>query len=81
MFNPTHVLISRSRETPVQLSAGPRGYWLYTEKEWLEGRDPAFELRPKLGFYCLGTPVVGFRLEPMPTTVEAQQPQTATIQQ
>lgn len=77
MFTPTHVLISRTRETPVQLAASPQGYWLYTEQEWQAGRTPAFELRPKLGLYCLGTQVVGFRLEPLAATADAKQPQAA----
>ncbi|MBD1918833.1 MULTISPECIES: hypothetical protein [Cyanophyceae] len=64
-FTPTHVLISRTKETPVQLVAGPQGYWLYTEAEAQKGTTPAFEVRPKLGFYCRGHQVVGFSLQPL----------------
>ena len=64
-FTPTHVLISRTKETPVQLVAGPKGYWLYTEAEAQKGTTPAFEVRPKLGFYCRGQQVVGFSLQPL----------------
>ncbi len=65
MFSPTHVLISRTKETPVQLVASPKGYHLYTEQEWQTAQLPAFELRSKLGFFCRGIQVVGFRLEPL----------------
>jgi hypothetical protein len=75
-FTPTHVLISRTKETPVQLVAGPKGYGLYTETEFNQGTKPAFEVRPKLGFYCLGQQVVGFHLRPLNATVAAQ-PQVA----
>lgn len=64
-FTPTHVLISRTKETPVQLVAGPKGYWLYTEAEAQKGATPAFEVRPKLGIYCRGQQVVGFHLQPI----------------
>lgn len=64
-FTPTHVLVSRTKETPVQLVAGQKGYWLYTESEAQKRRQPAFELRPKLGLYCYGQPVVGFHLQPL----------------
>lgn len=71
-FNPTHVLISRNKETPVQLVAGPKGYWLYTEAEAQKGTTPAFEVRPKLGFYCRGQQVVGFQLQPLTARTAAQ---------
>ncbi|HSM81775.1 MAG TPA: hypothetical protein VLS96_08815 [Nodosilinea sp.] len=77
-FTPTHVLISRTKETPVQLVAGAQGYWLYTEAEAQKDHPPAFELRPKLGFYCRGQQVVGFRLQPLEAAIAAQ-PQTATV--
>jgi hypothetical protein len=79
-FNPTHLLISRTKETPVQLVAGPKGCWLYTEAEWQRGTTPAFELRPKLGFYCRGQQVVGFRLQPG-TGAAVAQPQAAQVAQ
>lgn len=67
MFNPTHVLISRTKETPVQLVASPTGYQLYTEAEWQRAKAPAFELRSKLGLFCQGIQVVGFSLQPLKT--------------
>ncbi|MGB3136231.1 MAG: hypothetical protein WBG38_18575 [Nodosilinea sp.] len=79
-FTPTHVLISRAKAAPVQLAAGPKGYWLYTEAEWKKGGAPAFEVRPKLGFYCRAQQVVGFRLQPLPA-VAVRQPQSATAAQ
>jgi hypothetical protein len=71
-FNPTHVLVSRTKETPVQLVAGPQGYWLYTEAETQRDAPPAFEMRPKLGFYCRGQQVVGFRLQPLTAATAPQ---------
>lgn len=76
-FTPTHVLISRTKETPVQLAAGPKGYWLYTQSEWQKDATPAFEMRPKLGLYCRGQQVVGFRLQPTSEAATATQPQAA----
>jgi hypothetical protein len=73
MFSPTHVLISRTRKTPVQLVATRGGYQLYTEADWQRGKAASFELKPKLGLFCQGVQVVGFRLEPAEpsTTVSA----------
>lgn len=65
MFNPTHVLVSRSRQTPVQLIPAENGYKLLTEPEWQQDREPAFEMRPRQGFFCQGISVVGFKLEPI----------------
>lgn len=79
-FTPTHVLISRTKETPVQLVTGPRGYWLYTEAEAQKGTTPAFEVRPKLGIYCRGQQVVGFHLQPL-TAATAAQPKATTVAQ
>jgi hypothetical protein len=70
MFRPTHVLVSRSRQTPVQLIPGTRGYHLQTEQEWQNGCAPAFEMNAKLGFFCKGIPVVGYRLQPVATVFE-----------
>ncbi|NJL46729.1 MAG: hypothetical protein HC929_03530 [Leptolyngbyaceae cyanobacterium SM2_5_2] len=82
MFSPTHVLISRTKQTPVQLVASPKGYQLYTEQEWQAAQTPAFELRSKLGFFCRGIQVVGFRLEPMAAVASAVAiPQGAAIPQ
>jgi hypothetical protein len=65
MFNPTHVLVSRSRKTPVQLLASPQGFKILTEPEWQRNSDPAFEMRSKQGFFCQGIPVIGYSLEPI----------------
>ncbi|HEY9737831.1 MAG TPA: hypothetical protein V6D06_16175 [Trichocoleus sp.] len=71
MFQPTHLLVSRSRQTPVQIAARSQGYALYTEKEWQQGRNPAFEMRAKLGIFCQGVPVVGYSLQPLETQISA----------
>ncbi|MGB3310252.1 MAG: hypothetical protein WBG32_04635 [Nodosilinea sp.] len=79
-FTPTHVLISRTKETPVQLVAGPKGYWLYTEAEAQKGTKPAFEVRPKLGIYCRGQQVVGFHLQPLKAQAAAHAEATQLAQ-
>lgn len=74
MFNPTHLLVSRTRKTPVQLLPSEHGFKILTEPEWQRDREPAFEMRPKQGFFCQGMPVVGYSLQPIElahTTVEA----------
>ena len=65
MFSPTHLLISRSKTTPVQLVAARGCYQLYTEADWQQGKTPSFELKPKQGIFCRGVQVVGFQLQPM----------------
>ncbi len=65
MFHPTHLLVARSRQTPVQLIASEQGYKVLTEIESQQGREPAFELRSKQGFFCQGIPVVGYSLQPI----------------
>lgn len=72
MFQPTHLLASRSRQTPVQLIASEQGFQVMTEGEWLQGREPAFELRSKQGFFCQGIPIVGYSLQPI--SLEASLP-------
>lgn len=81
MFSPTHVLVSRSKRTPVQLVASSNGYQLFTEPEWQAGKTPAFELRSKLGLFCQGVQIVGFRLEPMESVAAAAPSQSATVSQ
>lgn len=75
MFHPTHLLVSRSRQTPVQLMPSQQGFKILTEPEWQRGQEPAFELRSKQGFFCQGIPVVGYSLQPVevaqPTASEA----------
>ena len=65
MFTPTHLLVSRSRQTPVQLISNETGFKILTESEFERGSQPAFEIRPRQGFFCQGIPVVGFALEPI----------------
>ena len=65
MFTPTHVLISRTKTTPVQLMTAQGNYQLYTEADCQQGRPASFELKPKQGIFCQGVQVVGFRLEPL----------------
>lgn len=69
MFHPTHVLVSRSRQTPVQLVASQHGFKVLTESEWQQGKEAAFEIRPKQGFFCQGIPVVGYHLQPIGVTL------------
>ncbi|MBF2075747.1 MAG: hypothetical protein IGS50_18590 [Synechococcales cyanobacterium C42_A2020_086] len=79
MFNPTHLLVSRSRQTPVQLVAFEKGFKIVTEAEWHRGSEPAFEMRPKQGFFCRGVPVVGYSLQPMHVASEQPAP-TAVVE-
>lgn len=72
MFNPTHVLVSRARKTPVQLVPNANGFDILTEMEWQKNRKPAFEMRPKQGIFCQGTSVVGYHLEPIAAKAESQ---------
>lgn len=74
MFQPTHMLVSRTRQTPVQLVPAEQGFKILTEIEWQRGSEPAFEMRPKQGFFCQGVPVIGYKLQPIEvseTSVEA----------
>ncbi|MEO0826506.1 MAG: hypothetical protein AAFW84_28875 [Cyanobacteria bacterium J06635_15] len=65
MFNPTHILISRSRKVPVMLKSGRECLLIFTQQEWEQQRTPAFNVHPKLGIYCQGISVIGYRLEPI----------------
>jgi hypothetical protein len=81
MFTPTHLLVTRSKKTPVQLIPYEQGFKVLTEIEFQRGSEPLFELRNKLGFFCQGIAVVGYALEPMeaiaPTAEETATPETA----
>jgi len=79
MFNPTHQLVSRSRKTPVQLVPADKGYALLTETEWQRGSAPSFEIRPKLGIFCKGVPIVGYRLEPIAPGSKIPVPTAAAV--
>lgn len=76
-FQPTHQLVSRSRKIPVMVVTGADRSQVYTEQEWLENRNPAFELHPKLGLFCRGVQVVGYQLESLVGDPEAT-PATST---
>ncbi len=67
MFRPTHSLVSRSQSTPVQLVKSPEGFFLVTETEWQEQRQPVFEIRSQRGFFCKGFPLLGYSLQPIKT--------------
>ncbi len=77
MFHPTHLLISRSRQTPVQIVPFEKGFKVLTEQEWQRGTEPAFEMRTKQGFFCQGIPVVGYSLQPIMAETETQPSKTA----
>lgn len=79
MFTPTHVLVSRSKQTPVQLIPSDKGFKLLTEPEWQRGSEPAFEMRPKQGFFCQGLSVVGFSLQPIAADVAGASAQDKTV--
>lgn len=65
MFHPTHLLVSRSRQTPVQMVPFEKGFKVLTEQEWQRGSKPAFEMRTNQGFFCQGISVVGYSLQPI----------------
>ena len=76
-FQPTHVLVSRSRQTPVQLVQSSQGFYLFTQSEWGHTQEPAFELYARRGFFCKGVQVVGYRLEPIgvsPNRLQSPEP-------
>jgi hypothetical protein len=68
MFTPTHLLVTRTKKTPVQLIPSEQGFKILTEIEAQRGTEPIFELRNKLGFFCQGIAVVGYAIEPIETT-------------
>ena len=76
MFQPTHLLVthlpfSHSRKIPVQLVPSASGLMLLTEAEFNAGTEAAFEMRPFLGIFWKGVPLVGYSLQPMPASVPA----------
>jgi hypothetical protein len=74
MFQPTHLLVSRSRRTPVQLVPSEKGFKVLTEQEWQQGSEPAFEMRPKQGFFCQGFSVLGYSLQPIEVETSSASP-------
>ncbi len=77
MFRPTHLLVSRSQSTPVQLVKSPEGFSLVTETEWQQQRQPAFEIRPQRGFFCKGIPLLGYSLQPL--DIQASETKLASV--
>jgi hypothetical protein len=65
MFTPSHLLVTRSKKTPVQLIPSELGFKILTKIEDQRGSEPIFEIRTKLGFFCQGIAVVGYTLEPI----------------
>jgi hypothetical protein len=53
------------QKTPVQLMPSANGFKILTEPEWQQGKEPAFEIRSRQGFFCQGVLVVGYNLEPI----------------
>ena len=80
MFNPTHLLISRSRHIPVQLIQGAKGYFLQTKQDWQANREPAFAMSSSLGVYCRGIAVVGYHLEPIANQASKTTTKVSTAQ-
>jgi hypothetical protein len=70
MFSPSHLLVTRSKKTPVQLIPSELGFKILTAIEYERGTEPIFEMRTKLGFFCQGIAVVGYALEPIETAPE-----------
>lgn len=68
MFQPTHWLVSRSRKVPVMVKSQGEKTLVFTETEWGKTAAPAFELHARMGMYCKGVQVLGYKLEPMPVT-------------
>lgn len=77
MFKPTHLLTSRSKQVPVRVLPTHNRYCLATEQDWVERRQPAFELHPKLGFFCRGIAITGYSLQPILGTVGVHDDQRA----
>lgn len=71
MFKPTHLLVSRSKQTPVQLVPSPKGLFIATESDWQQHRQPSFEMHPRRGFFCQGIPVLGYSLQPIRTQISS----------
>jgi hypothetical protein len=81
-FQPTHLLVSRTRQVPVQLIKQQQSLRLATEAEWQSGEEPAFEFQPKRGFFCKGIQIVGYSLQPIAPEAAAQsEPAARTTKQ
>jgi hypothetical protein len=77
VFQPTHLLVSRTRQVPVQLIKQQQFLQLLTEPEWQNGTEPAFEFHTKRGFFCKGIAIVGYSLQPI--VAEATETETKPI--
>jgi hypothetical protein len=80
MFTPSHLLVTRSKKTPVQLIPSEQGFKILTEIEYDRGTEPIFEMRTKLGFFCQGIAVVGYTLEPIDAPASEKTPSLAQSQ-
>jgi hypothetical protein len=80
MFAPSHLLVTRSKKTPVQLIPSEQGFKILTEIEHDRGTEPIFEMRTKLGFFCQGIAVVGYTLEPIDAPTPEKTPSLAQSQ-
>jgi hypothetical protein len=76
MFSPTHYLVTKNRKTPVQVIPAKECFKLLTEFEAEKGKEPAFEMRPRQGFFCKDVLVLGYSLEAMDGNSVATQPTT-----
>jgi hypothetical protein len=79
MFTPTHLLVTRTKKTPVQLIPSGQGFKILTEIEAQRGTEPIFEMRNKLGFFCQDIAVVGYALEPIEAPQATKTAQPATV--
>ena len=77
MFKPTHMLVSAAKQTPVRVVRGAKGFFLATEQDWLQGRQPVFEIRPKRGVFCHGIQLVGYSLQPLAAKANSAASETA----
>lgn len=78
-FQATHLLVSRTRQIPVQLVPTAQGTNLVTEEEWNKGAQPAFSFHPKRGFFCLDVQVLGFSLQPLSFGLERAEEQRKSV--
>ncbi len=69
MFKATHLLVSRSQSTPVQLAKSAEGFYLVTEVEWQRQSQPVFEIRQGDRFFCNGFPILRYSLQPLDSVI------------
>ncbi len=78
MFKATHLLVSRSQSTPVQLVKSTEGFFLVTEIEWQRQSKPVFEIRQGDRFFCNGLPILRYSLQPLDSET-SQNKSTSTV--